>query len=165
MDLDKFPSTVSIDDYLDLIANGRNEIEAAGILGVDKKLVMFLLVRDPEFKEKVFEAKKRRADHWVNCIIRTVDEYCEPKDVPLEKLKFEKFKYLATVDNPEKYGRTSSSEVNVNVFDIKGITSADALKAIRNDPFAIEVEAVEVEDGKTEGVEEQGEDPNPEDCL
>jgi hypothetical protein len=165
----RFPSNAPREEYLDLIRRGKGFRQAADILGISQVLLAMMIAQDQSLREDITKAEKDRGDHWVESIIRTVDVDCDPKDVPNEKLKFEKYKYLAEIDNPEKYGKTSTSEVNVNVFDIKGITDAQALTAIRNDPFAIDVEAevIEegVEDGTTEGITKQEEESDGSDYL
>lgn len=57
------------------------------------------------FKERLKNAKKDRAELWHDEIAESLDVDMETTaDASREKLKFEKLKYLAEKNNPEEYG-------------------------------------------------------------
>lgn len=151
--------------FLELISTGKTEPEALDIIneefaacGLDYEFTEVLLtayqVRNPEFIEELNEAKKRRADVWFNGIANSVAKPVDKDSVPAEKLKFEQRKYLAAIDNPEKYSERKQLgvDVNVNIFqEMKSLKQADVNRLLKEaDPFAIEAEFEEVEDGDGE---------------
>jgi hypothetical protein len=151
----KFPRGL----FLELISDGLLESEALIEINRDlpeknwfqKATMIQLQVKDPDFKEALEAAKKARADNWYEGIARSVkDDICKD-EVPAAKLRFEQRKYLAAIDNPDKYAEKSKREVdiNVNIFqEMKELPAAEARKLMANiDPFNI-IDAVyeEVED-------------------
>jgi len=133
--------TIDKDKLFSLISSGISERKAASLLGFDDFKFSLILANQADVMEVVEEAKKARADYWVSKVMETATAEYTKDEVPSAKLQFEKFKYLASIDNPDKYSeRRTTQDVNVNVFDIKTITDAKALKAIKDDPFAIEAE-------------------------
>jgi hypothetical protein len=138
--------------FLDLIASGSTEPEALATLGYKSPTYVLLLTKNVEFREAVAEAKKHRADVWFNGIVDSArDSTISKEDVPVEKLKFEQRKYLAAIDNPDKYAERSKNaiDINLNIFqEMKDLPIAEAKKLLREaDPFAqaVEVEFAEVE--------------------
>jgi hypothetical protein len=137
--------------FLELIASGKTEPEALELIneGRGKKsfhpaVLVQLQVKRPEFREKVEEAKKVRADKWFNDIAASTAKVVDKEAVPAEKLKFEQRKYLAAIDNPEKYSEKVAHklDVSINVFEeMKSLKGSDVQKILASaDPFAISAE-------------------------
>lgn len=152
--LSQFPTT----KFIELISSGMTEPRALATLGFTRPTYTQLLLKDPPFKEAVEQAKKDRADIFYEKIVDSVDEVLDKGDVPSAKLRFEKLKYAAAIDNPDKYAEKNkhSIDLNLNIFqEMKDLPAADAKAILASvNPFAV-IEA----DFKT--VEEE----NPEDAL
>jgi hypothetical protein len=102
---------------------------------------------DAEFVRQIEEARKSRAEFWVSKIASSVDDELDPKEVPGAKLKLEKLIFLTKCDNPERYG-TGKTKVDISL-DLKNfrlVTPEQAIKALANDPFAIEAECTPIEE-------------------
>jgi len=118
-----------------------------------KTAEFFLVAAKNEEKKLVLEeSRKKRADTWADTIvsktidqdhlsrtgeIRTVD--IDEGKIGVEKLNFEKLKYLASIDNPDKYGQRIKqvSEIKThNILEIKGLSPKEAMNILRSDPFA-----------------------------
>lgn len=153
----EFPQT----DFLALIASGKTEPEALSLINAGREakrhftetILVQIQVKSTDFREKLEEAKKQRADVWFNGIANSVAKVIDKEAVPAEKLKFEQRKYLAAIDNPEKYSEKKSLavDVNVNIFqEMKNLKSSDVQKImLEADPF-IEAEFESVESGESE---------------
>jgi hypothetical protein len=137
------------DRFLELIASGMVEDEALDAINADRKASLHftnvtlvqLQVQDASFKSNLEQAKKTRADVWFNGIAKSVTSTIDKEMVAGEKLKFEQRKYLASIDNPEKYSEKVRHEHQheVNIFaEIKNL-DAKKVKAIMNeaDPFKL----------------------------
>jgi hypothetical protein len=138
--------TFQKEKFLELIRSGLLEHEALAELKFPKPTYTLLLVKDPEYREMVEQAKKDRADVWFSGVVSSVQNNALTKeDVPVEKLKFEQRKYLAAIDNPDKYAERSkhSMELSINIFqEMKDLPIAEAKRLLREaDPFAVPVEA------------------------
>lgn len=137
----KFPR----DEFLSHIADGLLESEALKAISENvrvpfqKATLIQLQVKDPEFKEALEQAKKARADVWHEGIAKSVGQSLEKDEVPAAKLKFEQRKYLAAIDNPDKYAERSKKDidVNINIFqEMKELPASEARKLLANiDPF------------------------------
>jgi hypothetical protein len=135
--ISKFPKQ----DFLDLIASGKTEQQALDALKFPRPTYIQLLIKSAEFKEMVEDAKRTRADVWFGEIIKSAQDTTVTKeDVPVEKLKFEQRKYLAAIDNPEKYAERSknSLEISMNIFqEMKDLPTSEARRILKSaDPFA-----------------------------
>lgn len=147
----EFTETFPREEFLELISAGMTEPRALGHLGFTRPTYTQLLIRDPDFKEQVELAKKARADVFYEKIIDTVDEEYEKNEVPSAKLRFEKLKYAAAMDNPDRYGEKSKHtlDINMNIFQEMKELPASHAKAILEgvNPFAVvEAEFKEVEE-------------------
>lgn len=115
-----------------------------GQLGVKTPIYTMLLVRDAEFKEAVAEAKRARADVFYEKIVDSVDLPLEKEEVPAAKLRIDTLKYLASIDNPDKYSEKvkHQHDVNINIFqEIKDLPQAEAKRLLTQaDPFLVEAE-------------------------
>lgn len=120
------------------------EPRALSQIGVKAPLYTLLLLRDSEFKESVAEAKRARADVFYEKIVDSVDTPLEKEEVPAAKLRIDTLKYLAAIDNPDKYSEKvkHQHDVNINIFqEIKDLPQAEARRIIQNaDPFLVEAE-------------------------
>jgi len=143
--------------FLNMIASGKTEVEAMAEINADRGRKTFhdavlvqLQVRSPKFKEDLEAAKKQRADVWFNGIAHAVGKDISKDDVPAEKLKFEQRKYLAAIDNPEKYSEkvNHKMEIGINIFqEMKDLPANEVKKLMANcDPFAISADFEVVED-------------------
>lgn len=131
--------------YLELISNGYSENVALKELGFPKPLYLKLLMEDLDFIQDVEAARKLRADFWVSKIAESLDKPMEKDEVPVERLKFDKLQFLAKADNPDKYGNNSKKmDINIDLGQFKLLPPEEALKAIKEDPFAIEADYTEV---------------------
>jgi hypothetical protein len=136
-------------DLLDLIRSGYTENKACAELQIPERLYYTMVIMDQNLADQIEKAKELRADVWISKIIAGVDDQISKDDAPGEKLRFEKLKYLARVDNPNKYGEKSSVQVDVQhsiSAALKTMTIADAKKILdEEDPYAAPIEAEIVE--------------------
>ena len=145
-------------NYLRLIASGMVERNALNILEVDWLEFFEICAKDPEFRANIEEARKSRADRWVDNIAESLDkkylfdtgatdamgkaileERPPTKDeLGRDKLQFEKLKFLAQADNPEKYAPGAKPKINVefDMTDFKLLSTEEARKVLTEDPFA-----------------------------
>ncbi len=137
------------------------------LLEVDWLDFFELCAKDPEFRTDIENARKNRADRWVDKIAVSIDKkYTVEVESPegliqtferppnkdelgRDKLDFEKLKFLAQADNPEKYASGGKPKVNIefDMSDFKLLTTQEAAKVLNNDPFArppIEAEVTEI---------------------
>jgi len=154
-------------NYLRLIAAGAIEKNALDILEVDWLDFFEICSKDPTFRSNIDDARKVRADRWIDGIAESLDKvyYLEVKnpetneikqyerppskdEIARDKLHFEKMKFLAQADNPEKYtpGVKLKLPSEFDMADFKLLSIEEAKTAIHNDPFAMAIEAEIVED-------------------
>lgn len=149
------------EQFLELVSSGSTEMEALEQINSEKKLQFAhtvpvqMQVKLPAFREALEDAKKQRADVWFNGIVKSTSSKFEKDEVPAEKLKFEQRKYLAAIDNPEKYSEKIKHQldVNVNIFqEMKDLSHADVKKIMSSaDPFK---DPIDVEFKSVEEIEE-----------
>lgn len=149
--------------FLELVSNGLFDNQALQKLNeplpvkqhFHKATLVQLMVKDSEFKDAVDRAKKERADKWFEDIGKSIDDKLDKEQVPAAKLKFEQRKFLAAIDNPDKYAERKKTdiELNVNIFqEMKELPAAEARKLLQSvDPFntAIPAEFENVSDSDT----------------
>jgi hypothetical protein len=133
-------------EFLSLIASGLTEDQAMENINGQRKLkfgdtvLVQYQVKDSTFREELEEAKKQRADVWFNGIAKSVDKPVDKEAVPAEKLKFEQRKYLAAIDNPEKYSEkiNHKMEIGINIFqEMKDLPQNEIRKMMQfHDPFS-----------------------------
>lgn len=145
--------TFPIQEFLELISAGMTEPKALAHLGFTRPTYTQLLIKDADFKEQVEQAKKARADLYFEKIVETIDDQLEKEEVPAAKLRFEKLKYAAAIDNPDKYAEKSKHQhdINVNIFqEMKEMTAGEAKSILGAvNPFAVidaEFKPVKAED-------------------
>jgi hypothetical protein len=143
-------------NYLRLIATGHVERVALEILEVDWIDFFEVCAKDPQFRTDIDEARKSRADKWVDKIAESINhkyttevQDAEGKtqvferppnkdELGRDKLTFEKLKFLAQADNPEKYASGAKPKLSVefDMTDFKLLSMDEAKKVINADPFA-----------------------------
>lgn len=132
--------------FLELIAGGKTETQALAVINIDREVKQWfkeihlvqIQVKDKKFKESLEEAKKQRADTWFNGIADSVAKVLDKEEVPAEKLKFEQRKYLAAIDNPDKYSEKKSVDLNIgiNIFqEMKELKQSEIKELMKSDPF------------------------------
>ena len=106
---------------LDLIAEGKDEQSACEAVNIRRSTLVKWMVKYPEFEDAVNNAKRMRADTYRTTIAKSLfDEdgdlvQLDKEDVPGQKLNFDKLKWLAEIDNPEKYGTRVKHEGNLTM--------------------------------------------------
>lgn len=137
--------------YMRLISTGYTESRALRELEVDFIDFFELVAKDEKFREGIEDARKQRAEIWVGKIIQSVNE---PRMIQLDdgteveripgkdetahrKLEFEKLKFLAKADNPDRYGDASgkNNKVEINLNEFRLLTPQESIKVLNNDPF------------------------------
>jgi len=127
--VDKKLQSIAV-DILDMISGGADEQSVCDHFNVRRGTFVQWMIQYPQFENAVAEARKQRADSFRSIIHDRMytDEiiYDGPEDkngnktgrktgkkiiktlfkddVPGEKLIFDKLKWLAEMDNPDKYG-------------------------------------------------------------
>lgn len=133
-----------------LIANGEmDEEEACHQVAIGLTDFSFMKFQSPEFVDRLDQAYKKRADHWHKKVMKSADDIPDKEFASGAKLQFEKLKWLAEIDNPDKYGKKSSTTVDINHnihLSMKKMTTAEALKILQEDPFAIPAECTVIEE-------------------
>lgn len=132
--------------FLALIATGKSEKQALLELDITYGEYLLFLASDSTFDEEINQARKRRGDVWFHTIIEELDSCYDVDEVSLYKLKFDKLKYLAAMDNPEKYSeKVKDNKVEINFGEYKQLSNKEMKEIIEQDPFAIDAEFEEVE--------------------
>jgi len=139
------------------IHRGKSEAEIIQRLGVERMDFYYAVAADSDFRSELQQAKTHRADVWFDKVIQDADVVPDKSEVAGEKLRFEKLKFLAEMDNPEKYSpkHQIKHEGGLSILDFKELTLDQARQILSDDPFAIpaEFEVVEDEEGEVEGLE------------
>lgn len=138
----KHPELVT--ELLSLVSQGIPIDDAVAQLAIPASHFAIYEMMSPTFLALHREALKKRADHWANKVIRTVDEVVTKEEAQGKKLQFEKLKWLAEMDNPDKYGKKTNTTVDIqhNIqFSVKNMSVSDAKKILNDDPFSIPLEA------------------------
>jgi hypothetical protein len=125
--------------FLDLILEGKSERQVLLELNIPYSEYILFLTKSKKFCEDLEIAKKKRADVWFSKIIEDVDRVADKDEVGGERLRFDKLKYLAAIDSPEKYSERSKEtpEIKLTLNDFKGLSTEDAKKILENDPFSV----------------------------
>ena len=136
------------DRYIELVHKGYVEYIALETLGFHRGDYYQALTEDADFALRVEEARKNRADFWVAKIAQDIDKNYDKDEIPSQRLKFDKLQFLAKADNPDKYGSNSKSKIDISLdlTQFKLLPPEEAVKALANDPFAIEAEFKEIDD-------------------
>lgn len=155
--------------YLMLIASGHTERTALQTLDVEWIDFFELCSKDEKFRKEIDDARRSRADRWVDGIadslsqeytIRGPDgtEFVRPptKDENArDKLKFEKMKFLAQADNPDKYGQSAGKkqiDIDIDLTKFQLLSPQESIQVLNSDPFnkmvTIDVTPIEPEEKK-----------------
>lgn len=126
--------------YIQAIASGETEAKILKRMNVEWLDFFETLADDPQFRKDIEEARKHRAEVWINRIVESLDSdtSVSMSEVPALKLEFEKLKFLAGADNPERYGNAAKGakvDVNVDFKQFQLLPPKDALKVLQEDPF------------------------------
>lgn len=144
-------------DYVTLLAAGLVESQILKNLKVDWLDFFEVVAADPDFRSDIELAKKERASRWVDKIAVSLEkEYVtEVKDdkgnvvervarpptkdeLNRDKLDFEKLKFLAQADDPDKYGNASKGtkvDVSIGLTDHQLLSPEKSIEVLQNDPF------------------------------
>jgi len=171
MELQKSLGSEFKSQYVQLIASGHVESTALKALETDWLDFFEVYARDPEFRNEIEKARESRADKWIDDIAISLTEkyYTKNPDTgaieerpPLkeelsrDKLFFEKRKFLAQADNPDKYGNMGGGKnkvsVAIDLSDFKLLTPQESIKVLNSDPFnkMVAIEAEFTEETKSE---------------
>jgi len=145
-------------DVLDMIAGGADEQTVCDHFKVKRGTFVQWIIQYPQFESAVKEARKQRADSFRSIIqdrmyADELDEDDTPTgkkimrtlykdEVPGEKLIFEKLKWLAEMDNPEKYG-TKVKHEGGNVMPVQIVVDT-GIKQGPTTPDVVVTEKVDV---------------------
>lgn len=139
----KFLTKAQREYILEVMSKGVDPEDACATMCIPYSSYLITTI-ESSFAEGIEEAKKKRADYWYGKIMKDVDVIPSKEDAPGSKLKFEKLKWLAKIDNPEKYGDKVSTSVdithNINL-SVKNMSISDAKKILEDDPFSVPLEA------------------------
>ena len=94
------------DMICELISRGKRMSQVCDMAGMPSaSIINRWAVQNEDFDDALKAAKRTRAEYFGDLIAKDVEENPIDRDlVPGEKLKFDKLKYLASVDDPDKYG-------------------------------------------------------------
>lgn len=133
--------------FLDLIASGYTETLALSKSNITRGQFLRYCDEDPEFIKQIEESRRSRAEVWVSKIAENIDIIHDKEDVPGHKLRLEKLVFLAKADNPDRYGTGKTKvDISLDLKNFKLLSPEDSIKALSNDPFAIEAEYTEIND-------------------
>lgn len=105
---------------LDAIAEGADEQTACDLVRIKRGTLVKWIIQYPEFEKAIKTAKEMRADVYKSKIADMVlDANGKPierdkDEVPSVKANFDMLKWLASVDNPDKYGQKVKHEGNIH---------------------------------------------------
>lgn len=128
--------------FLELIMNGRSERQALLELNVPYIHYVMTVLKDRDFAANIEDARKQRSNVWFGKIIEGADDIVDKDEVQSERLRFDKLKYLAAIDNPERYSEKSKEtpEIKLTLNDFKVMSNEEAKKILDEDPFAVSVD-------------------------
>ncbi len=139
--------------FLGLIAQGSTESSALRQLHWEWMDFFELCEKDRDFfKEYTEKARRARAEHWIDRIATSLEPRTvldplgsgeqipapiQSSEVPALKLEFDKLKFLAAADNPERYGDNKKSKVDINIdlSEFRLLSPQEAQKSLMEDPF------------------------------
>ena len=144
------------ENYVKLLASGLVESQILKLLNLEWVDFFEAVAVDPDFREDIALAKKERASRWVEKIGESLyDQYYKEEvddegrvfEVPRapnkdelarDKLNFERLKFLAQADDPERYGSAGGKakvDVNLNMGDIQLLSPQESIRVLSEDPF------------------------------
>lgn len=133
-------------DLLDIMPSllraGLSERQALTRMRVKPEDYYYFIATNSDFRNALESARKDRANFWFDKVIDEVDDIPEKDEVPAAKMKFDKLKYLAEMDNPQKYAPNQKvrQDTALSIHDFRDMTLEKAKEILNTkDPFAIEV--------------------------
>lgn len=135
------------DALLDRISNGDTIAKIAEEIGISRTFLSWRLNAQPGMKERLVEARRGRADKWADDALSIADNVPEdPNAINKAKVRIETRKWLAGVDDPDRYGQ-KAAQVNISI----GSLHLDALRRVQSD-LATPISAPDVVDAEAEDV-------------
>ena len=132
---------------LDRISDGASMEELGKELGISRTFLSWKLNALPGMKERLVEARRGRADKWADDALSIADNVPEdPNAINKAKVRIETRKWLAGVDDPDRYGQ-KAAQVNISI----GSLHLDALRRVQSD-LATPISAPDVVDAEAEDV-------------
>ena len=129
------------DVILDRVSNGDTMAVIAADLGVSRTFLSWRLNSLPGMKERLAEARRGRADKWADDALKIADDVPEePNAINKAKIRIDARKWLAGIDDPERYGQ-KAAQVNISI----GGLHLDALRRVQSDLAAKTIEGVAVD--------------------
>ena len=126
---------------LDRISNGDTIGKIAEEIGISRTFLSWRLNAQPGMKERLVEARKGRADKWADDALSIADNVPEdPNAINKAKVRIETRKWLAGVDDPDRYGQ-KAAQVNVSI----GGLHLDALRRVQSELATKTIEGVAVD--------------------
>ena len=114
---------------LERIANGETMKDVADTFGVSRSFLSWKLNAQPGMREKLIAARQGRADKWAEETLEIADNAKEdPNAINKAKMKIDTRKWLAGVDDPERYA-AKQQQVNISI----GGLHLDALRKVQSD--------------------------------
>ena len=109
----------------DYLLNGKSLTKICKIKGMPSySTLCYWRSNNVDFDNMIKKSKQYRAEQFRDRIEEEIDEHLEKDEVAQAKLKFDKLKYLAAVDDQETYGKStgnSSGDNNIQVVINTGI--------------------------------------------
>jgi hypothetical protein len=135
------------DVLLERIADGVTMGVLAAELGVSRGFFSSRINKLPGMKDRLAEARLGRAEKYADEALEIADSVPEESNaINKAKIRIDARKWLAGVDNPEKYGQ-KPAQVNVSI----GGLHLDALRRVQSD-LAKAISAPDVIDAEAEDV-------------
>lgn len=124
-------------DLLSLVANGFSEYEAATQLGIRVGELIAYMYNSPELQKQIEIAYRSRGAVWHDEIIKSLKKDYDQAQVAGEKLRFEKLKFLAKVDHPERFTeKVKIDQESKTTVIVRPLSPQEARDILLNDPFA-----------------------------
>lgn len=116
-----------VEKILERVENGDSIQKMADELGVSRSFLSWKVNAIPGVKDKLVQARKGRADKWAEDALHIADNTPEdPNAINKAKMRIETRKWLAGVDDPERYG-VKGAQVNISI----GGLHLDALRKVQ----------------------------------
>lgn len=127
-------------DLLDMIAGGADEDSVCKHFSINKGRLIRWMIKYPDFEKAIGEARRQRADTFRTMIHKSIFDTdgkslreVDKDDVPGEKLTFEKLKWLASIDDPDKYGaKVKSGDEHTSPVQIVVDTGVNKVSKVNN---------------------------------
>jgi hypothetical protein len=141
-------TTINEDLIIRNVAKGVTEFQVAELMGIPMEELVKYLANNPDFYHRLETARKIRAEKWMTNIVGLVTDangkpiIHDSEEVPGVKLAIDTYKWLAKVDNQDKFSeKTKVETTSTNVLEIKGLSAREAMEILKADPFAPAVPA------------------------